>query len=816
MADNQVDLKIDLDFKGVKDALYQMIGEFNGTDKEFQKIADNIQKNANKLEASILVFGPASKQAANAQKALQANMVSLVANGVNPQIAAIATLSQNYNSLNGILATTKSSTNGATSAITNSGNSLKQSNKQWSALALVVQDLPYGFRGIQNNLPALFGSLATGAGAAYFAFSAVVAAITAMDMGLIKFGESVKLTTDYSKEAANTYATETVELDSLYRVSQDVTVSMSERISAAESLKKEYPGLLGFYSAEDIALGKAAESYDKLREAVWAYAKVKAAEKVLIELGGRQNELTIKQNKVTAQQNKANSKGVTAVNYAMYNNLSLTEQFYKFANDLPANGPFGPIINALPEMQKTTDLLNGIKKEQEDLNDETKLYQDIIDGNIVFAKLFEETKTGGKKGDKEKVSTSALDNLKTQQKIYKDDLDMFFYYGSLIINEEERIAKERARIEGTLGKDLANIEANYEGQRIINKQEFGRKLMEQADKNTKTVEKSEKESQDKILENTKSYYENRMKYAFDNLEEQKVILTQELAGYKFLLNLRIIDDIAYANKAAEIYKELGVIKNKEDQNLYKSQVYFSNQRIKNIEQRLATELKLNRNNVGAQQNSIKKAMAEVGALAYSALNPTALQQFLEFFNKLDGKLKGTTERWESFSQGISNSISGFLADSLTSLAENIGNALSGGEIKPLEHFQKLLADALINIGKMLIQYGTLLQIAFASPDPFVAIAAGVGAVALGTIIKNRLKQSAVDPTAFANGGIVSGPTMGLMGEYPGAQNNPEVIAPLDKLKDLIGGGGNGQFVLRGQDLVLAMQRSNSSLNIRRG
>lgn len=208
-------------------------------------------------------------------------------------------------------------------------------------------------------------------------------------------------------------------------------------------------------------------------------------------------------------------------------------------------------------------------------------------------------------------------------------------------------------------------------------------------------------------------------------------------------------------------------------------------------------------------------MAEVGALAYSALNPQSLQQFLEFFNELDGKLKGTKAQWESFSQGISSSISGFLADSLTALAENIGNALSGGEIKPLEHFQKLLADALVNIGKMLIQYGTLQAIAFGSPDPFVAIAAGTAAVALGTIMRNRLKQSAVDPAAFANGGIVSGPTMGLVGEYPGAQNNPEVIAPLDKLKDMLG-GGNGQFVLRGQDLVLAMQRSNSSLNIRRG
>jgi hypothetical protein len=70
---------------------------------------------------------------------------------------------------------------------------------------------------------------------------------------------------------------------------------------------------------------------------------------------------------------------------------------------------------------------------------------------------------------------------------------------------------------------------------------------------------------------------------------------------------------------------------------------------------------------------------------------------------------------------------------------------------------------------------------------------------------------------FANGGIISGPTMGLMGEYPGAQNNPEVVAPLDKLKDLMAGsGGGGSFVLRGQDLVLAMNRSESSLKLRRG
>jgi hypothetical protein len=68
---------------------------------------------------------------------------------------------------------------------------------------------------------------------------------------------------------------------------------------------------------------------------------------------------------------------------------------------------------------------------------------------------------------------------------------------------------------------------------------------------------------------------------------------------------------------------------------------------------------------------------------------------------------------------------------------------------------------------------------------------------------------------FANGGIVSGPTLGLMGEYTGARSNPEVIAPLDKLKGMIGQGEQnvrvgGEFRLQGQDLVVALQRAEKN------
>jgi len=63
--------------------------------------------------------------------------------------------------------------------------------------------------------------------------------------------------------------------------------------------------------------------------------------------------------------------------------------------------------------------------------------------------------------------------------------------------------------------------------------------------------------------------------------------------------------------------------------------------------------------------------------------------------------------------------------------------------------------------------------------------------------------------SFASGGIVSGPTLGLVGEYAGAKNNPEVIAPLDKLKELLGGQSDvGEVVFRidGSTLVGVLEK----------
>jgi hypothetical protein len=66
----------------------------------------------------------------------------------------------------------------------------------------------------------------------------------------------------------------------------------------------------------------------------------------------------------------------------------------------------------------------------------------------------------------------------------------------------------------------------------------------------------------------------------------------------------------------------------------------------------------------------------------------------------------------------------------------------------------------------------------------------------------------------AKGGIFGGPSYRLVGEYPGAQSNPEVVAPLDKLKDMIGAGGGGSLEARisGNDLLILMNKAQRNNN----
>lgn len=89
--------------------------------------------------------------------------------------------------------------------------------------------------------------------------------------------------------------------------------------------------------------------------------------------------------------------------------------------------------------------------------------------------------------------------------------------------------------------------------------------------------------------------------------------------------------------------------------------------------------------------------------------------------------------------------------------------------------------------------------------PFVGAALAVAAIAAVIAALSSLPK-------FATGAVVYGPTVGLMGEYPGASSNPEVIAPLSRLRSLIGGGpgrSEVKFRIAGRELVGILNKQSN-------
>lgn len=184
----------------------------------------------------------------------------------------------------------------------------------------------------------------------------------------------------------------------------------------------------------------------------------------------------------------------------------------------------------------------------------------------------------------------------------------------------------------------------------------------------------------------------------------------------------------------------------------------------------------------------------------------------------------TNEQLQSFTDEANDILSGGFGDMIGNISDALGQAMAGGA-----NFAKGLEIALLGgfisiaqqLGKMAIGIGLAvggIKKALQSLNPAVAIGAGIALLVLAGVAKGQMGKMSGGGggvTAFANGGIVSGPTMGLMGEYSGARSNPEVIAPLDKLKGMIGDRSQnvnvgGEFRIQGQDLVVALQRAEKN------
>lgn len=170
------------------------------------------------------------------------------------------------------------------------------------------------------------------------------------------------------------------------------------------------------------------------------------------------------------------------------------------------------------------------------------------------------------------------------------------------------------------------------------------------------------------------------------------------------------------------------------------------------------------------------------------------------------------------------SISNLLSGIGTAIGEGLGDIISGDGtfkdllgkvVKVMGSFLKSLGNQLIVLGTQILVIKKALEASFS--NPWAAIAAGVAAVALGEAMINAFNKRNKGGVALAEGGLAYGPTMALVGDNRGAGSDPEVIAPLSKLRqyglgrqtiEFVG----GQFRLSGSDLLLAIQRENAKIS----
>jgi hypothetical protein len=117
-------------------------------------------------------------------------------------------------------------------------------------------------------------------------------------------------------------------------------------------------------------------------------------------------------------------------------------------------------------------------------------------------------------------------------------------------------------------------------------------------------------------------------------------------------------------------------------------------------------------------------------------------------------------------------------------------------------FKSFMKNIIQAVKQLLIQLAVITAIKFLIGGPGVA----------GDLAK-AFSLAKGDILGLASGGLVTGPTMALVGEGAGTTaSNPEVVAPLDKLKNYMNGGGSQQVEvygrLSGNDIFISNQRGS--------
>ena len=141
------------------------------------------------------------------------------------------------------------------------------------------------------------------------------------------------------------------------------------------------------------------------------------------------------------------------------------------------------------------------------------------------------------------------------------------------------------------------------------------------------------------------------------------------------------------------------------------------------------------------------------------------------------------------------------ADSKLALEESMAGKEAAIKKKQAKRDKAIgIMSAIINTASAVVN--TLAQLPFPANIVMASVIGGMGAAQIAIMASTPIPE-------FAEGGLVTGPTSALIGEASSA-SNPEVVAPLDKLKGFMAGAQQVEVVgtIQGTSIVLSSAKTN--------
>lgn len=614
-------------------------------------------------------------------------------------------------------------------------SSSKGFNKGLMSISLILQDLPYGFRGIQNNIPALAQSF----GVLYLAVSAVTAAMTYFVMEGDKMSKGTKALFETFKNFVNGVVNDLV--GALYPAFQSIVSSLKE----LWKLFGEY--IINIFSATWNTVIKVLQSVGQILS--------ETLKGIVALLTGDWSGL-----------------GNALVNVLKRASNAIVDLFIGIMT--VAGNAKAAIIGLFSK-----DLANVVKSETtvtaKEFAKQFKFAFKEVEKSAPKIDVFSLFKGKGK-GSKETKPTleldkSNLERLKALESYYKDDLFMRRYYAIEVLKEEEKLALMEAIFNKSSADTLANI-----------KEEYGIKIQD-----------IEKNTQAGIQDIRKASYDYQYKELQKSLEEQE--RTKKEADDRNLQNsleaLKIESDTRnkLLNKTNKNDTE-GRIKILED---YKSKLY---------------DLASLGGWTSDQLDKISDAIGRVDA-AIEGSKP---------------QLKTFESNWTDTTNAIFEAVNKLVEDLIFQLGENLGKALAGENVDVLGGFGELIGSALEDVGKALIAYGVAIKaFQLAQTNPYAAIAAGFALVVAGAALKSSFSKAQSTAggggtASFGNansngtaGAYLNRPGFGLLNASPNSSigNNISGVAGAQNMSS-----NSGTFVLKGQDLLLSINRTQKASNLK--